>query len=356
MDSILLSRAPLAFGLAALAFSSPNPRDGELRFAPEKDSVVERAYSSATEWRLDTLTQVAAGAVVSEEVPPMEGTVLREIETTDRYGEVRGGAPLGLHRSYTEIEASAECVANMGGGDQIWTVGLDSELAGRGLVWARDDVDADATVRFEEDEEPKESPLFEGLREDFDLRAILPPEDEGVGDTWRVGEEVLLSILAPGGRVAWEVDADPEGAWGDLGPTDLVAMALLAPGELDDDVEGKATVEWEATEDGKATLLIDLDLVLRAELGDRLDRVRKTSAVTDEREELSLLVEWTTEGEGVIIWDLGAGRVESMTLELEDEVEVEMSWTQSMGGQEVEVSGIYGLVGETKIEMTVDAE
>ncbi|MBI5363537.1 MAG: hypothetical protein HZA53_10195 [Planctomycetes bacterium] len=184
--------------------------------------------------------------------------------------------------------------------------------------------------------------FLESLREDVDLRALLPAAPVSTGAAWTIPAKELADVFAPCGRLpwAWPKDLDrvmarsfSTGIGGGLG--ELFGGSVAG--------EAKAKLARFETRDGEelAIVALELDLHLEREQGE----VAPDPGALDENAQapsaMATRTQWAFRGTGELVWSLGAARAKSLRIDGDQKIgaSVRLGATR----QELELAGTLAL-------------
>lgn len=310
-------KAPLALGVLVLV-----PGLGSVEIGASHEVGEVRVTEVAVQ---ATSTLLSSKTYVEGEELPVPDVMSRTIETRldvafrDRTRAVVDGRRTGLDRAITAAErTSAMRMRDPYGGEHA------SDSARRSSL-------LEVELRFDWDEEAgrlvgrrADGEALAGLRAAPDWAAWIPTSPVEPGDSWEVPIECLGSIREPGG----ELDLRPQGGADRdrelLPPAGSVEYAGSIVATLVDADADTATVRLDVR--GSSTL--DLTPFLpEEELVDHGAGPHRPTIDT-------VVIDTTFEGAGELRWDLRAGRLVSLALELEShEVEtVDFGHTQLAPG------------------------
>jgi hypothetical protein len=341
----------LAIGAPAL-ISFTIPRD-TISFAPKAGSSVAKTFVMKGEIEMDDMSFLMNGEDPGM-TPDMEMTTTWEqtVSVTDEYTSMADGHPKKLSRSFDsigqEIEVSTS-VDMMGSVEDSDISGEGtSELEGKTVIFAWNADDEEFTASYPEGEDGDDD-LLEGLDEDMDLRVLLPDGDVSEGDEWDLDLSGLTTLLAPGGNLHLDIEMDGEEA--SMGGPDPSMMSNL--GEIMGELEGEATGTYAGTRevDGVklAVVKIKLDINTARDMTDMIEEMMGEGM--PEGIEMSLDrgdIELTCEGEGTLLWNVGAGHAYSLESEFEMTMSMDVEMSMNMGEEitievSTEMSGMIGL-------------
>lgn len=267
------------------------------RFAPAEKSALVKTFST-------TLSLESTGAKVTMDGKPVpDGTFplptqsqdeSRRVKVTDRWVKVADGRPLELDRTFDELvkNTKSETTEAKAKEAKITESALESDLEGKTVrfSWNAKDSKYDMTAAGEE----LDPELFVGLREDLDLRVLLPTKDVGVGDTWDIDCRPLNYMLEPGGNLHFHEAGKPIAKRDPKQQTLADLFGEHAEGEC------RATMESIREKNGRRLANVKLE-----------GRLRTHGDVPDQ-ESMRGDIELTLNGQ--FMWDLGAQRIDAAAI------------------------------------------
>ncbi len=298
-----------------------------LTFRPAAGSTLTKVLEGEWSVHLDEMLIAINGSVWWTGYT-METELAQRIAITDTYLKVQGGRPMALDREFCSISQDLENSLGGGAGQHVWeSVAWKSELEGAVVQFRREE---DAyTKRFHPLDRYLDDGLLDGLTEDMDLRILLPKEPVTVGDEWDIDLASLPDLLSPGGYFAWTIESE--------GTTRMLSDALdpALMGELrhvlGSMLEGRATVEYVAEDDGHSQLDISIDIEGTKKVDDLLELVTEIVAEspgwgTIEFERFDL--EFALKAAGTAQWDTQRGHISSLALEgkVQSAMDLEIIW------------------------------
>jgi hypothetical protein len=303
--------------LAALPLCLPAVQDGaavELRYDVAPGSVLRRDLLVKHEIQLDGVTFTRAGeSPVRQDMPGWTSTFVK-VTVDDTIGEVSGGLPRKLRRTWVDLGAQGtlQLAAAPGRPKFEDRAVLSSPLRERRVdfTWIEDE---SAWARLWVRDDAEEFWLAE-MRGDMDALGLLPAAAVAPGDEWELSMETVRSLLAPGGnhlitpRTTNLFGRTMEvGIGGDL-------SEVLGP-----DLAGSARATFEGLRevDGERVAVLRLSVEGLRSINDRTDLWR-LSAPAEERNEVahlvSTLIEYGLDARGEALWSLERGHLHSLTL------------------------------------------
>jgi len=317
----------LLFPSLALLLLSARGEDVAPLFEPEEGTVLKRVFDAQAEYGLEGITY----AINGEEIEPPEDMELPEfkisfrehIAVTDELESMGDGRPQVLLRTFDELSQDDDQTQ----GEETATSHSSSDLEGRKLrfTWNADDEAYDVAAA---DEGELDSGMTAWLREDMDLRAVLPNREVAVGDEWSLPAELYLCFMWPGGLLDFhgedeEVDED----------------GREVNGQTIDGLTGSGTARLEEVreEDGQRLAVFHVELTIQTGIDQEGDGQFGPMQVHVGMERTLT---------GTILWDLEHGHAHSA--ELEAEATRTTTRTQSASdeeGQEFELVETETLAG-----------
>ena len=287
-----------------------------------------------------------AGEVIRFEVEPgvrlIKNVLVRHELNLDEMGKLREGGPLmredigGWLTSGHRVNVFDEYVAVDGGRGQLFRrkfrdVGGHGKVnlsGGRGRIeerttrvsplkgqtvlytWIEDEGEYGRTY----DELYGDEELLAGLLGDMDCLALLPSGEVEIGASWEIDPSSLRTVLGPGGDLAVVPQEDTffarmieVGLGGDLAEV------------LGRRITGTALATFTGVREvgGRRYAEIALELSIAS----RRDRTATYLAGMPKKEKReasslqSVTIDWTLVGDGELLWDLDAGRAESLRIQ-----------------------------------------
>lgn len=305
------------FALAPLLLLTPILRApaADIVFGVEKGKQVTKNFEIGVELELSEMSGVVGGQEIPKEAfGEMEITMsMKEVlEIVDEYGALQDGKPSKVVRKYEKAQREERQHTTVPGAEEGSDDNTDktSELEGKQVVFTLKDGEYTAAHVAE----GGDASLLEKLKEDMDLRDLLPGKEITPGDTWKVPTLKVLEALSPGGSNGFKKDEDDED-------------------ELFENMKGESEATFkEVREDGGHKYAVIVLAIAGESSGPK--------EFDGEKGTMGLEVEL----EGEVLWDLAAKRFHSF--DVQGDVTMLMEFTQEIdgGGQKMEL--------EMKIEMT----
>lgn len=339
------SLVPLLVVPALLAFSELGE---QVSYAPKAGLTLTKTFSQKDETMLDDMSVVMNGEEQDPSMAAMEQEISNhlDVKLTDEYASVADGRPTVLKRTFDKIAAGANMkMSNQMMGDMTINMKGTSELEGQTVVFTWNEDDGAYAVKFAEEGGADEA-LLEDLTEDTDLRALLPTSDVEEGTTWEVEPEELRKVLAFGGALKLDMEAEdmPEIMSGFGDPKNMPSADQFL-GEM----EGTVTAEYRGSreEEGVRVAVIHVALAVNS-AKDMTDFFREAMEEAEMPEGMemkmdykSVDMEFELEGEATLLWNLGGGHLHSFELVGKGSTTMDMAVAmeiEGMGSMDFEMS------------------
>lgn len=340
---------------ALLAFSLP---ETELVFAPAEGLSLARSYTSKAQFALDDMQMTMNGQPMPMEIEmAMDMDTTSQFEVTDTYVAMAGNRPGKLKRVFESIGSNGSFnleMEQMPGGGQSMDISASSELEGKTVLFSLGEDEEGYDVAWHESEGDDE--LLEGLKEDMDMRALLPEGPVAEGDSWEIEPSALASVLAPGGNLALvpELDEDFQGMPG-MGNMNQGLDQMLG-----DSLEGTATATFQGTREVDGVTVGVIALVIDIEGTNDMTEVvlEQMAEMPEEVGEISIEymdVEVDIEAEGTLFWNLAGNHAHSMDLNGTMSMVMDSAMSMSPGGQEMQIEQMFEMSGTLENALKVQA-
>ncbi len=320
---------------ALLAFALPGSR---VRFAPAEGTSVTKTFENKGEFSLDHMAMTINGQE-NPAMPQMTMTfnTTQKVVVTDDYVANREGAPKKLKRHFDDLGSDVAMSMKMEvmgeSHDQDKNVKAKSQLAGKTVVYTWDSDAKEYKKAF--DPAGENADLLKGLREDMDLRALLPENEVKEGDEWDINVKDLASVLGPGGNLSLVPD-EKEGGGSDMSMTSgMSSMSEMLGDLLEGEAKGKFTGMRDVGGTKMAVIKITVKISSSKDMTDIVAEAMKKTKMPAEMEMKfdHMDVDLKIEGEGELIWDLAGGHAHSMELSGPVHVNMDMAMKISPPGQ-----------------------
>lgn len=338
----------LAIAITSLSAGAEGPS-----FAPTPGTSVTRTFATTAYLELDDLSIQFGGMEVTDMIGDVEAAFELELglEATDVFERLGDGRPQRLTRSFDEIsgEFTMEYSADIESGEQ--SSSMESELEGATVIFDWDEDLEAHLISFEDDEGDEE--LLEGLQEDLDLRAFLPPGSVDVGDAWEVEPAALGSLLMLGGVLG--TLEDPEAA----GSEDGISLDSMDPVELLESLlDGDVTCTWKGVRDEEGVQVgvieVSMEVDSTTDLSEALMGVAEEASGGDLPDDFTIdqaSLGLEVEGEGLLLWNMEAGHFHYF----EAQTELELSFEAKLSGEGEEIDALVVLSGDLEFEASTTA-
>ncbi len=320
--------AAVLLGLAFPVRSSAVRSADALAFAVKAGASVEKKFT--LEHALTVLKVQLAGQ--AEAPPSQEGLEVvskLEFSVLDAYRKIEGGRPLELQRLFQSCGLHVDLTATDPTGRKTPdSADAESPLQKRSAVFTW--VPEEKTYgRYYDDVESLEEYLS-GLTEDLDLRCLLPDRAVETGATWSIEPARLVDVFAPGGDIPLGF---VKGGGGTFAHVLTAGVGGPLHGVFEGTTKGKVDARWTGTREVEGVRLAVVELSIAIETQAEHAGAPGAAASTDEAADPATVehsgVHWKFDGSGTLLWNLAAGRFE--TLELVGHEEVSSDLTLDIG-------------------------
>lgn len=307
------------------ALLTVSPAEGDtLSIRADAGTKVTRTFSIESSSELVEQTQMQDGEEMGGMMPEMNRSSAQAQSWTvvDTIEEAEDGAATKFLRTYESIEGEASFEMSMDAGD--FGEGFDesdertltSELAENAVRFEAGDDGFEASLP---DDSELDAELLEGLGAELDLAFLLPEEAVAEKDTWEVEPGALAELMDLGGDLHMKSDEDdaedmPDGA---------ISMDEFGDGE-ESEFSGALTMTHAGYRDvdGRKMVVvrIQVDVTESASFSPEMEDMNGDApegAVMPSSMEITN--EDVYEGEGELLFDIEAGLITSLELELDVE-------------------------------------
>lgn len=344
---LFVSAALIAPVLAAFALPGE-----KVRFAPAEGSSATKNFETKMELTLDHMSITMNGQDVPG-VPEMDMnlTHTQKVDVTDEFVAMGEGRPKQLKRHFDALSSDSAMsmkMEMMGQSDsKDHNTEAESELDGKTVLFTWDAEAKEFKKAFDPAEEKPE--LLKGLEEDMDLRALLPESEVKVGDEWDVDVKSLVSVLAPGGDLAFKPkEGDKEGMGMGMGMNPSMGSMHDYLSELLEG-EAKAKLADVREEDGAklAVIKFTLKIASQKDMTDIVQEAMKNTELPGGMEvELDHMdIDFKMEGEGELVWNLKTNQVSSFNLSGPVHMNMDMAMKISGQGQNMNMEQALEMSG-----------
>lgn len=321
----------LASALAVLALVAV-PSSDKLVFGVKEGTKLSRSFEQSLEMHKRSMTM----KIGDNEIPPealesavFDSSFTETVEVEDDFKKTDDERPLQLARKYVTLKHVGEDKVQMAGMPEAQETKKDKEtdLEGKSVLF-RWDAEKDAYAK-EWIGDGADGALLEKLKEDMDLRGLLPSKAVSEGDTWTIDLKEFSDVLGPGGKFGFKKD-DPKDDDDDDGFEENVKGELTCTYKGISEIGGKKLARIAAV--GEATTFDD----------------------EDKEDGPKLHIDFSMQLEGEFLWDPAAKHLASY--ELGGDVTAKLTLTQDieMGDRSAELEMTVDLEGKMKIEGKIE--
>lgn len=327
--------APL---LAALALPVE-----DLGFHPKSDTEVKKDLRIDAELKVDKVEITVNG----ESTPPDDMGFEQEptkaalrVTATDRYVQAKEGRPTDLHRSFDALELEFETKDHRESAEKF------DALEGK-TVRFQWNADTDSYEKSLKDGKGDEA-LLEPLSEDMDARLLLPPKKVTEGDAWDVPGSKLLPLFLPGGLPG------PIGSGSDKEELGTILEELRTSfAKVQDDLKLQCKYKGAREEGGVKVGEIEFNFTTRGKAD--ISHLIETLISMEEdgiQPDADANADFELQGSGVALWNVGEGRIQSLTMQTEAGIDIDVKTRFSIEGEDIEMLAKVRLAlkSDTKLE------
>ncbi|MFT5153203.1 MAG: hypothetical protein ACI841_003203, partial [Planctomycetota bacterium] len=201
--------------LCALASSGVAADDSasiHLMFQPEDDVHLRKEFLTEIHVTLEefqiALNDDPFGTLFDDLIVTTD--IEQQVVVEDSYGPFKDGRPISVDRHFKtiteEIEIASRYESFNEQYDSISYLDGTSDLEATRIEFWWEDGEYDRG--FHKWDRGSDCELMRGLRENMDLRALLPDETVKVGGRWDIEVGHLVDILSPGGYLPWSLETE----------------------------------------------------------------------------------------------------------------------------------------------------
>lgn len=283
-----------------------------LAFAPAAGTSLSKSFETTLEFDIDKLSISIGGEELGYAwagIRPEAAKVVlsARVDVVDSYGEVAGGRPLYLERSFEKLSFEMTSA-----GELSWSR-HDDDLEGATLIFTWD-ADAQA-YSLASDIKSLDLIAISHRGEDMDLRALLPSTEVRRGAQWSVAGTQLIGVFWPG--------LDTDQARGKFRETLSRSMTPADMDQLFDELIEQAellcTYLGQEEVDGKTLHAIELaaDVDHEMNIVEALRALLMPFGFGHVSPDLIADIEFEARVTGKLLWDAQAGHFHSYVMDLE---------------------------------------
>ncbi len=327
-------------------------------FTPEDGSSVTKHFESGLELEVRAFQVLVDGVDFPAPEMTLDAQWTRALSVEDRYLSSAHGRPTELERTFDaiayelEFELTVDEAGNSAAGSGSGTSGLEGRTVR--FVW---DPDGEAYEGSYVDEEPEEE-FPEGLTEDLDLRALLPPHEVDVGDEWPIEPALFLAASIPGGVLPLTIEvqvpqADPRLALVGISPLTVLMLEDWIGEEVRGAVSATFADRRYEGERGLAVIEFTVELASEGDVTEKLAARWGSDPPGGARMERA---EFRTEleGTGELLWDLTAGRLHAHRFEADVSLTLSVDFQARMDAVDLPVASELELEGTFRYDVTTE--
>ncbi len=323
----LLAFAPTAIGTAS-----------KVRFAPTEGSSLTKTFENKGEFSLDHMAMTINGQE-NPTMPQMSMTFNtgQKVVVTDHYVANRDGAPKQLKRHFDDLGSDLSMSMKMEvmgeSHDQDKSVKSKSQLTGKTVVFTWDADSKEYKKAFDPSEDNAD--LLKGVKEDMDLRVLLPENEVKEGDEWDIDVKGLAGVFGPGGNLSLVPDEKDAGGMDPGMSSGMSSMSEMLGDLLEGEAKGKFTGMREVGGAKMAVIKINVKISSSKDMTDVVAEAMKKAKMPAEMEMKfdHMDVDLKIESEGELVWNVAAGHAHSLELSGPVHVNMDMAMKITPPGQ-----------------------
>jgi hypothetical protein len=340
-----------------LSFSGAADR---VAFAPEKGLTLKRTVENRMTMDLEDMTLDLDGqdmTAMMGGLPEMSFTTTMNVVVSDEYVEVAEGRPAKLKRTFDTIGANTVVDVSMAGEGESNETPTTSDLEGGTVLFTWDEEKGEFVASWANEGETRDAELLEGLEEDMDLRAFIPGRDLEPGESWDIDPIALGALLFPGGDLGMKGE-EAEDMEMDMSQFEDMFTEMLT--QYEDalagllDGERKATYEGMREVDGRTLAVIsfkidtDGSMDMSSMIADAIDKIGE---ITEMPAEVDMQIgaanlTMAFDGTGQLLWNPRRGTFESLTIEVDMTMGMELSMDIDAQGEAHSVDMTMEMAGD----------
>ncbi len=337
--------------LLAAAATAVRPGADTLSFRVRDGTTLARKFESRQEISQDEAEILMNGQPFpSGTEGGMTAIQTQTLEISDEFVTLERHVPRNLRRTFSKIESSGEQTTQhpMDSGAQTDTREARSELEGKTIAFEWDEAKQAFGKSF--DPQGPDEGLLAGLTEDLDFRQLLPEKpDVSADDTWSIEVGAVQSLLLPGGDLRLKPVEGPEAE----GIADLDVLGS-DPAEAFTGMVGEVHGTYKGSREVAGVhcgvIALDFKISVTRDLSDKLPKAGSSdSEMRIVRVETFLALE----GDGELLWDLGAGHARSFTMSAKIKNQMDVAMKIPQGGKDLDITRKMQMSGSYELKATV---
>lgn len=343
---------------ALVAFTLPGEK---IRFAPAEGSSATKTFSTKTELTLDHMS-ISMNGNDMPGMPEMDMTMTQtqSVAVSDDYVSMADGQPKKLKRRFDTMDSNSSVSMKMEmmgqSQDNSHSAKAVSKLAGKTVVFSWDSDSKEYKKAFDPAEDAAE--MLAGLKEDMDLRVLLPDHEVKVGEEWAVDVKSLIHVLAPGGDMSFRPE---ESEAADMSMNMMGGAGMSSMNDLLSDLlegEAKATLADVSEKDGKriASIKFTVKISSSKDMTELVQEAMKNAKLPEgvEMDVDHVDVDFKLEGEGELRWNLSSNTLLGFELSGPVHMNMDMAMAIDGQGQQMKFDQSMEMSGTTTLTVKVD--
>jgi hypothetical protein len=260
------------------------------------------------------------------------------VSATDKYVQAKDGRPTDLLRTFDSLRLTYQT------GEKKEDAPKFDALEGK-TVRFKWNANTEAYEKSLKDDKGDEA-LLEPLSEDMDVRVLLPAKKVTEGDTWEVPGQKLLPLFLPGGLPG------PIGTPDDKEEMSTVFEEVRSTfAKLQDDLKVRCRYRGAREEGGTKVGEIEFEFATRGKT-DISHLVETLLSMEEEgvKPDADGNAEVEVHGSGTVLWNLGDGRIHSLSMQTEAGIDLDVKVRFSVDGDDIE------MVAKVKLAAKADSK
>lgn len=326
----------------------------KISFTPKEGTTVTKTFMTTTAMDIDDMTMLMNGEPAP--MPEMEMTMemAQTVTVTDEYVGMADGKPSKLARTFDAISSDLEMEVNAAGQSQTPNGSGSSPLEGSTIVFSWNGETEEYDIAFAEGEDG-DADLLEGLKENMDLRGLLPKDELSEGESYDIDLKAFVDVLAPGGNLHLDMEVDGQMAGGGIDPEMMTDFSKF----FEDLLEGQASGKYTGTRDVGGVKCAVIEIEVQIDAAADMAELAKDSMGEGMPEGMEIDiehmdVEMSYEGSGELLWNMSKGVIHSFNLEADMDMMMDMGMAMAMGGQDMEMTMEMAMSGSVVNEVTTE--
>lgn len=289
-------------------------QDVDLSFGPKPGTYAVRRVNIEHELSLRELSSVRSGAVQSS-TDPVDLRATQTLQCTDQYKQVGDGRPLVLERRFDTLDWKGNLLL---AGKQD-ALSARSPMATLSIVYTYVPEEQDYGRYFSAREGVEE--MLYGLREDLDLRCLLPVGPQAPGAQWTVEPSRMVDVFAPAGR--WALAFQMKPAQRNIVRSIQSGIGCNLIEVFGGECKGKVEARLASADEAQARVELTVELSCLVDRRGLVQMQMNGPELASGFRCQSAPLNWSFQGKGFLLFDRQARRASELKLEGRQSVRLE---------------------------------